>query len=147
VALGSAKWLNLLKYNQSPNNTVDCLAKLKKQGYQIVATSPHQDDYTPETLPIDKKFALLFGTELQGLTTDALNLADKFIRIPMVGFTESLNISVSAAILLHSLTRRLHNSEINWKLSEEEETDILISWASAMIKKPDLIIRNFMGNP
>ncbi len=147
VALGSAKWLNLLKYNQDQNNTIKCLSGLKEQGYQIVATTPHQDDFTPESFPLEKKIALLFGTELRGLTPDALKLADKFIRIPMVGFTESLNISVSAAILLHALTGRLHASKINWRLSEEEETNTLISWASAMIKKPDLIIRNFMSNP
>lgn len=147
VALGSAKWLNLIKYNQTENNTASCLTLLKKQGYQIVATTPHQDDFTPESFPLEKKFALLFGTELQGLTNEALLLADKFIRIPMVGFTESLNISVSAAILLYTLTGRLHTSEINWRLSEEEQTDTLISWAAAMIKKPDLLIRNFMGNP
>ncbi|NQV02677.1 MAG: RNA methyltransferase [Bacteroidia bacterium] len=147
VALGSAKWLNLVKYNQAKNNTISCLSRLKELGYQIVATTPHQDDFTPKSFPLEKKFVLLFGTELQGLTPEALNLADKFIRIPMVGFTESLNISVSAAILLHTLTGRLHMSEINWRLSDEEETDILISWATAMIKKPDLVIRNFMGNP
>ncbi|MBE0648201.1 MAG: RNA methyltransferase [Bacteroidales bacterium] len=147
VALGSAKWLNLIKYNQEPNNTLDCLGKLKTQGYQIVATTPHKDDFTPETFPLHQKFALLFGTELRGLTPEALKLADKFIRIPMVGFTESLNISVSAAILLHRLTSRLHQSKVNWRLPEEEVTDTLISWASAMIKKPDLIIQNFMGNP
>ncbi|MFH1296670.1 MAG: RNA methyltransferase [Bacteroidota bacterium] len=147
IALGSAKWLKLIKYNQKENNTTSCLTRLKEQGYQIVATTPHKDDFTPEEFPLEKKFALLFGTELQGLTSEALHLADNFIRIPMVGFTESLNISVSAAILIHALTGRLYSSEINWRLSEEEQTDILISWAAAMIKTPDLLIRNFMGNP
>ncbi|MBN1198886.1 MAG: RNA methyltransferase, partial [Bacteroidales bacterium] len=146
VAVGSAKWLTLQNYNQDQNNTPGCLTKLKNQGYQIVAATPHLDSETPESFPLDKKVALLFGTELRGLSPDALQRADQFIRIPMVGFTESLNISVSAAIILYTLTRRLRLSEIDWKLSDEEETDILISWASAMIKKPDLIIRNFMGN-
>jgi len=147
VTLGSAKWLNLVKYNKAKNNTVTCLQKLRDEGYQIVATTPHNDDHTPESFPLENKFILLFGTELRGLTPEALNMADKFIRIPMTGFTESLNISVSAAILLYTLTHRLHASEINWKLSEEEETDTLIDWTAAMIKKPDLIIQKFMGNP
>jgi tRNA (guanosine-2'-O-)-methyltransferase len=147
VALGSAKWLNLVKYNKQENNTLQCLTALKKQGYSIVATTPHQDDFTPETFPLGNKFALLFGTELKGLTPDALDLADRFIRIPMFGFTESLNISVSAAILLHSLTGRLHQSTIHWHLSEEEKINTMISWASSMIKKPDLIIQKFMTNP
>lgn len=146
VALGSAKWLNLMTYNRKENNTPGCLKRLKEQGYQIVATTPHQESETPEESPLGEKIALLFGTELLGLSEDALQLADRFIRIPMVGFTESLNISVSAAILLYTLTSRLRTSEIPWQLTVEEETDTLISWASAMIKKPDLIIRNFMGN-
>lgn len=147
VALGSAKWLNLIKHNQAENNTTSCLSGLKEQGYQIVATTPHQHDFTPDSFPIGKKFALLFGTELHGLTPEAVSQADQFIRIPMVGFTESLNISVSAAILLHSLTSRLHSSDVDWRLTDEEETDIFIAWAAAVIKKPDLLIRKFMDNP
>ncbi|TSA25789.1 MAG: TrmH family RNA methyltransferase [Bacteroidetes bacterium] len=146
VALGSAKWLNLMKYNETEFNTITCLTRLKDQGYQIVATTPHQDDFTPESFPLENKFALLFGTELLGLTTEALSMANRYIRVPMVGFTESLNISVSAAILLHTLTGRLRSSSINWGLSNEEETDTLIAWASSVVRKPEALIRNFMGN-
>jgi tRNA (guanosine-2'-O-)-methyltransferase len=144
VALGSSKWLTLYKYKGSGSNTADCLRKLKMDGYRIVATTPHKNDFTPDTLPFDGKFALLFGTELQGLTEEAINLADSFIRIPMYGFTESLNISVSAAILLHSLTSRLRKSDVSWGLEEKEKTGILIEWAACTIRKPDVIIRDFL---
>ena len=109
VALGASKWLNIEKYNLLENNTLSCLEKLKKSGYRIFATSPHEKDYTPETLPIETPAALVFGTELAGLSPEALSLADGYIKIPMVGFTESLNISVSAAVLIHTLSVRLRS--------------------------------------
>jgi tRNA (guanosine-2'-O-)-methyltransferase len=144
VALGSAKWLNLYKYSGRSSNTAECLQSLRKQGYCIVATSPHKDDFTPENLPLDDKTALVFGTELEGLSEDAMNMAGRFIRIPMYGFTESLNISVSAAIFLHSLSRRLRDSSVGWQLGEHEKTDILLQWTANTIRKSDLLIRDYL---
>jgi len=144
VALGSTKWLSLYKYHSAANNTLDCLRHLKDSGYRIVATTPHKKDYTPETLPIDNKTALVFGTEMGGLTPKVLEMADGFVKIPMYGFTESLNISVSAALLVRSITERLHNSEIPWQLTEEESLDIRISWAKSVVKKADLLENEFL---
>jgi len=144
VALGSAKWLNLIKYNKSQENTRVCLDQLKAAGYRIVATSPHKNDFTPDTLPLDQKTALVFGTELEGLSDVALEMADDFVKIPMYGFTESLNISVSAALFLHSLTERLRRSGIQWQLSEEENLDIRIAWTKNVLKKSSLIEKNFL---
>jgi tRNA (guanosine-2'-O-)-methyltransferase len=143
VALGSAKWLSLIKYNKEINNTSACLSLLKKQGYTIVATSPHKDDFTPESLPLDQKTALVFGTELEGLTDNAKKIADAYVRIPMYGFTESLNISVSAALLLFTLSERLRKSDFNWQLSEEEKTDTMLQWARNVVKRSDAIEREF----
>ncbi|MCX6283704.1 MAG: RNA methyltransferase [Bacteroidetes bacterium] len=144
VALGSAQWLTLYKYNQAASNTASCIRTLKEKGYRIIATSPHKNDFTPASLPLDSRFALIFGTELQGLSEEALALADQFIRIPMYGFTESLNISVSAAILLQSLTKRLRESEISWTLKEEEKNDVLLHWAACSVRKSDVVIRDFL---
>jgi len=144
VALGSAKWLTLYKYNKTASNTAACIRDLKEKGYRIVATSPHRNDFTPDTLPLGSKFALLFGTELQGLSEEATGLADQFIRIPMYGFTESFNISVSASILLHSLTKRLRESAAGWALDEDGKTDVLLHWAANSVRKPDVIIRDFL---
>ena len=144
VALGSAKWLTLYKYNRSQSNTASCISALKQKGYRIVATTPHKFDFTPDTLPLDTPFALIFGTEMQGLTQEAVELADQYIKIPMFGFTESLNISVSAAVLLHSLINRLRNSAITWSIPEDEKTLILLSWAAGTIRKSDVVIRDFL---
>jgi tRNA (guanosine-2'-O-)-methyltransferase len=144
VALGASKWLNLIKYNSPGNNTVACINSLKQQGYRVVATTPHKDGFIPETLPLHQKTALIFGTELAGLTPLAMEMADDFILIPMVGFTESLNISVSAAIFIQNLTNRLRSSEINWQLSDAEKDKTLLGWLRQSIKKSDSIIHNFL---
>jgi tRNA (guanosine-2'-O-)-methyltransferase len=143
VALGSSKWLSLYKYHASENNTVDCLQHLKDSGYRIIATTPHKKDHTPESLPLDEKIALVFGTEMEGLTPEAIVMADGFVKIPMYGFTESLNISVSAALLVRSITERLHNSEIPWQLSETESIEVRIAWAKSVVKKADLLEKEF----
>jgi tRNA (guanosine-2'-O-)-methyltransferase len=145
VALGSSKWLNLVQYNLAEDNTFACLQNLKKLGYRLVATTPHQDDYTPETLPLDQKTALIFGTELAGLSHIALEMADDFVKIPMVGFTESLNISVSVAIFIQSITSRLRASELPWQLPDKERQEILLSWLLNSIKKSDLILEEFFS--
>lgn len=144
VALGSSKWLSLYKYHSAENNTVDCLQQLKDSGYHIIATTLHKKDHTPEDLPLDQKIALVFGTEMEGLTHKAIEMADGFVKIPMVGFTESLNISVSAALLVRSITERLRNSEFPWRLSDEESLDIRISWAKSVVKKADLLEKEFL---
>ena len=141
VALGSAKWLSLYRYQGSSDNTRQCLLQLRKKGYRLVATTPHKDDHTPETLPLHEKTALLFGTELTGLTPEALEMADDFIRIPMVGFTESLNISVSVAILLQTLTSRLWSGTTQWQLTGNEAEEIMVQWLSQSVKGSEQLIR------
>jgi len=144
VAVGSSKWLSLYSYHAAIYNTVECLRQLKDSGYSIIATTPHKKDFTPESLPLDQKIALVFGTELEGLSPHAKAMADGFVKIPMYGFTESLNISVSAALLIRSLTERLHNSDISWQLSESEKLDIKIAWAKNVVKKADLLEKEFL---
>lgn len=144
VALGSDKWLNMRKFNESDNNTISAINTLKKEGYRIVATTPHKNDFNPDNFDIEKgKFVLFLGSELKGLSNEMLDNADEFIKIPMYGFTESFNISVSAAILIHTLTGKLRNSNLNWKLSENEKIDILLDWLRKSVKKVDLLENKF----
>jgi tRNA (guanosine-2'-O-)-methyltransferase len=143
VAMGSSKWLNLNKYNDSDENTINCFNELRKQGYKIVATTPHENDVLLDDLDLTEKIALVFGTEMQGLSDVAMENADAYVKIPMYGFTESFNISVSAALSLYHLTEKMRKSDINWKLSEEEKIDIHIKWAKGVIKKSNLIIDDF----
>jgi tRNA (guanosine-2'-O-)-methyltransferase len=147
VALGSHKWLTLYKYTREQNNTADTLAGLKKKGYRIVATSPHASGCTLEEFDLHRgKTALVFGTELEGLTAEAAAMADETLTIPMVGFTESLNISVTVAIILYHLTDRLRKSDINWKLSATENLQVKLQWLKNSISRSDTIEKSFLEN-
>jgi tRNA (guanosine-2'-O-)-methyltransferase len=147
IALGSWKWLTLNRYSGSADNTSACLTKLKSDGYRIIATTPHKRDTTPVNLDLNKgKIALLFGTELEGLSANALSLADEYLKIPMTGFTESLNISVSAALIVHQLTERLRSSSINWQMEENEITALLLQWMRNSIKMSESIEKKFITN-
>lgn len=144
VALGSPKWLNLHKYSGAENNTLNCINALKAKGYRIVATSPHKNDCVIEDLAVDKPLALIFGTELTGISDTVRREADAFVKIPMHGFTESFNISVSAALCLHTLVSKLHKSDINWHLTDSEKDELLLTWLRNTIHKSDLIERDFL---
>jgi tRNA (guanosine-2'-O-)-methyltransferase len=134
VVHGASKWITLHKYNEKKNNTLDCINQLKSAGYKVYGTTPHTDDCLIQDIPLDNKVALMFGTELTGLSDIAMKNVDDFVKIPMYGFTESLNISVSAAVSLYELSKRLKESEIDWHLSEQEKTEQLIVWAKKVIK-------------
>lgn len=136
VVMGSTKWLDIHRYNEMEFNTPTTFEQLKAKGYQIVATCPHQDDYSPETLPLDKPVALVFGTEKTGITDYVMEHADKFVKIPMYGFTESFNISVSAALLVYTLTQRLHAmTDVDWHLSEDEKEEVRLEWARRTLNR------------
>jgi len=134
VAKGSQKWLDIKKYNQSATNTQDCIDALRNEGYQIIATTPHNDSCMLHEFDITKKSAFVFGVEKEGVSEYTMNQADGFLKIPMVGFTESLNISVAAAIILQDITTKLRTSNINWKLSEIEKQVLYFEWVQKSIK-------------
>jgi tRNA (guanosine-2'-O-)-methyltransferase len=143
VALGSPKWLNLIKYNQAENNTLECIKALKSKGYRIIATTPHERDCNIEDLPVDGKLALVFGTELEGISNTIREMADEYVKIPMYGFTESFNISVSAAICLHTSVMKLHASNMDWRLTEEERNEVLLGWLRNSINRSALLEKEF----
>jgi tRNA (guanosine-2'-O-)-methyltransferase len=130
IAMGAQKWVDINAFESISG----CLDNLKSRGYQIIATTPHNNDCLLEDFDISKPSALFFGTERDGLSEEILKKSDGFIKIPMVGFTESLNISVSAAIIIQNLTERLRKSNIQWQLSEEEIILKRLQWAKNSIK-------------
>jgi tRNA (guanosine-2'-O-)-methyltransferase len=146
VALGSYKWLTMIRHNQEKENTRSAISMLKNAGYRIVATSPHKNGCTLEDFSLlPGKVALLFGTELKGLSPAAMELADEYVKIPMVGFTESLNISVTAAIFIHHLSAKLRNTpHLTWQLSESEKLKIKLDWLKKSIRKSEMIERAFL---
>lgn len=143
VALGSSKWVDIIRHRQGTDNTKACIDHLRKKGYRIVATTPHKDDRTPETLSIDEPIAICFGTELTGLSDTMIEEADAFVRIPMHGFTESYNISVSAAIILYTIMERLRTSNIDWRLNENELLHLKLEWARKVVQSAKEIEERF----
>ncbi len=144
IDMGSSKWLNLYRYNQKEHNTLDTFNKLREKGYRIVATTPHKNNFTPDTLPLKGRFALVFGTELTGLSDIAIEQADEFLRIPMYGFTESYNISVSAALTMFTLSERMRKSNIQWQLSDEERENILLEWSRKSVRSSENLEKEFL---
>jgi len=130
IALGAEKWVDIIRHDTVTN----CIDSLKEKGYQVIATTPHEQDSVLEDFDISKPSALFFGTEKEGLSEEVMQKADGFLKIPMVGFTESLNISVSAAIIIQDLTNRLRRSDIDWKLTEDEILEKRLDWARKSIR-------------
>jgi tRNA (guanosine-2'-O-)-methyltransferase len=129
VCKGASQWLDIYTYHEPKiNNTEKCFEILRKKGYRLAATSPVDTDLLIDELPLDQKVALVFGTEERGLSSYALNNADLRVKIPTYGFTQSLNISVSVAICLYEITKRLRKSNYAWQLTEEEIIDLQLEW-------------------
>ena len=146
IAKGSQKWLSFHNYKEDTNNTLECLNTLKSKGYQIIATSPQNNSSILHDFDISKKSAFVFGVEKTGVSDLVINNADGILKIPMVGFTESLNISVAAAIVLENLSYKLRNSTLDWALTNEEQKILYASWIEKTIKNVDEIKERFIEN-
>ena len=130
IAMGAQKWVDVNRFD----TISDCLESVKSKGYRIIATTPHENDCLLDDFDISQRSVLFFGTERNGLSKEILQAADGFLKIPMSGFTESLNISVSAAIIIQNIMSRLRKSDIDWHLSEEEILEKRLQWAKNSIK-------------
>jgi len=139
IAMGAQKWVDVFRYN----DTQSCIDALRAQGYQIVATTPHKDAYFLNDFDISKKSAFFFGTEKEGLSQQVLSQADTYLKIPMVGFTESLNISVAVAIVLQQLTDKLRRSQVAWQLTDEERLSTLINWTKKSIRNIKDVLKRY----
>lgn len=139
IAMGAQQWVDVHRYQR----TADCISALKQKGYRIIATTPHDESCMLADFKIEGKTAFLFGTEKEGLSGEALEQCDGFLKIPMYGFTESLNISVSAALTLHEATRQLRRTDLPWRLSEREKLEKRLNWTKKTIKSIDAILERY----
>ncbi|MCO4822305.1 MAG: RNA methyltransferase [Flavobacteriaceae bacterium] len=139
IAMGAQKWVDLNRFH----SVKEALKSLKQNGYQIVATTPHENDAMLHEFDVTKKSCFFFGRETEGLSQEVLDQADCFLKIPMVGFTESLNISVSAAIILQHVTNKLRQTEIDWQLTLAERQEKKLDWIKKTIKSYDEIVAHF----
>ena len=131
IVRGTDMWIDM--YNHA--STADALQHLKAEGYRIVATSPHYQSCTPETFDVTKgKFAIVMGTEKTGISQDVIDGADEFLKIPMCGMVESLNVSACAAIIVYMLSERMRHEVKDWQMIEAEQTATLYHWMIDSVK-------------
>ncbi len=141
IAMGAEQWVDVERYATSS----DCINTLKESGYEIVATTPHGAPSTLESFEINSKTAVFFGTEKEGLSEEVLQKADKCLKVPMQGFTESLNISVCAAIVIRELTSKLRESKFDWRLTDIEILEKRLDWTKKSIKDVEGIISRYQS--
>lgn len=138
IVRGTDKWVDITRHE----STTEAISSLKAAGYRIVATTPHRESCTPETFDVEKgKFCLVFGTEHAGVSDEIIEAADEYLRIPMCGMVESLNVSASAAILIYMLSQRMRLSpSIDWRLTEAEHQELLFRWVMSSVKDAERIL-------
>ncbi|MFN8700097.1 MAG: TrmH family RNA methyltransferase [Flavobacteriales bacterium] len=143
ISKGAYDWLTICRYNESAANSLACMHALKQEGYSIAATSLEDSAMAPEDIPLDRPLAIVMGTELTGVSETVRTHCDHFIKIPMRGFTESLNVSVASGVLMYTLMNRLRASGISWRLPEEAQLELKIQWARKAIAWSETLIELF----
>ena len=142
IVRGTDKWIDIIRHD----STEEAIASLKASGYRIVATTPHRESCTPETFDVGKgRFCLVFGTEHAGVSPQIISAADEFLRIPMCGMVESLNVSASAAILIYMLSQRMRLSDVAWRLSEAECSEVMFRWVMSSVRDARRILERRFG--
>lgn len=144
VVRGASKWVTMHKYEREPESIVKCYQDLRRKKYRIVGTSPNSEALSIQDLDITQKTAIVFGTEKRGMSDYAMQYADELVHIPMRGFTESLNISVCAALIMNVLSDKLRQSNILWSLDEKEKNELKYEWYKRIVKGSDVLINNYL---
>lgn len=143
VARGTDRWVDIERHA----STAEALRALKGAGYRIVATTPHRESCTPETFDVARgPFALVFGTEHAGISPEVFDAADEYLRIPMCGMVESLNVSASAAILIYMLSERMRTEVDTWQLGTPEREALLLRWMMTSVHDAEAILSKKFGN-
>jgi tRNA (guanosine-2'-O-)-methyltransferase len=147
IALGASKWLDIHKYSQAEGGVTQTIADLRSKGYRIVATTPHTDDILLDDFDVTRgRAAFFFGTEQNGLSEAVMKQADEFVRIPMYGFTESFNVSVSAALVMRHITSQMRREKVAWQLTADEQHNLIFDWLRRSIRQSDLILEKYSSN-
>ena len=143
IVRGTDKWVDITRHE----STEEAISTLKSAGYRLVATTPHRESCTPETFDVAKgPFCLVFGTEHAGVSDEIIEAADEYLRIPMCGMVESLNVSASAAILIYMLSQRMRlTPSIDWALEEDDAREMLFRWVMSSVKDSERILERQFG--
>ena len=147
VSMGAEKWVSITRHNNKKNNSIQAIKQLKAKGYQVIATTPHNTDFDLFDVDVSKqKVALIFGAEVRGCSEQTLALADKRMKIPMYGFTESFNLSVSVSLCLQHLTYKLRKVNFDWRMTNTEQHKVMLQWLRNSIKSSSQIEEQYLNN-
>jgi tRNA (guanosine-2'-O-)-methyltransferase len=140
VTKGADTWVEVEKL---PRN-MESFQKIKDKGYKIVAVSLENNAKMLPDYEITEPIALVFGTEMEGVSQEILDFADETLAIPMYGFTRSFNVSVAASICIYYLKQKLMKSDINYKLNEEKLLRKKILWTVNSIRSGQQIFDKYL---
>lgn len=144
VLKGAHKWTTVIRYRHGEDRTLDCFRGLRQKDYRIVVASPEPTGIPLSELDVSSRVALVFGNELHGLSRQAREYCDEQVKIPMYGFTESFNISVSAALCVYSLIEKIHTGVIDFHLTEPERDELRLMWYRKIIRRSEIIEREYL---
>jgi len=144
VALGASRWLSIFRYNsenETKNPVEACLESLRQKSYTLVATVVRPDALSVWDMPADRPVALLFGTELTGLSPEAISRADMAVYYPMEGFTDSFNVSVSAALFLQAILYKMKQQGTLRCLTLEEQNELVANWLRHNVRDAEALLK------
>jgi tRNA (guanosine-2'-O-)-methyltransferase len=102
ISTRADKWLEISVHPTA----AACLEPLKRGGYEILATHLGEGAVPYTDVDLARPVAIVFGSESEGISEEALAFADRIVRIPMLGMVQSLNLSVSVAVILYEALRQ-----------------------------------------
>lgn len=140
VTKGADTWVEVEKL---PRN-MESFQKIKDKGYKIVVVSLENNAKMLPEYEITEPIALVFGTEMEGVSQEILDFADETLAIPMYGFTRSFNVSVAASLCMYELKQKLIKSDMDYKLNEEKLLRMKIRWAVNSIKSGEQILDRYL---
>lgn len=140
VTKGADTWVEVEKL---PRN-MESFQNIKDRGYKIVVVSLENNAKMLPEYEITEPIALVFGTEMEGVSQEILDFADETLAIPMYGFTRSFNVSVAASICMYELKQKLIKSDIDYKLSEEKLLRMKILWAVNSMRSGQQIFEKYL---
>ncbi|AZB08583.1 TrmH family RNA methyltransferase [Chryseobacterium sp. G0162] len=140
VTKGADTWVEVEKL---PRNR-QSFQEIKDRGYKIVVVSLENNAKMLPEYEITEPIALVFGTEMEGVSQEILDFADETLAIPMYGFTRSFNVSVAASICMYELKQKLIKSGIDYKLDEEKLLRMKILWTVNSIRSGQQIFEKYL---
>ena len=145
VTKGSTKWVDLRRYSDNADvNTKNCIFDLKKDGFKVYATSLHEKSISLPLLDPPNKIAVIFGSEKLGVSREAIDLADGVLQVPMSGFSESMNISVSAGIIIYHLSQLMSKKYgAKYFTQGQEKEEIYIKFLLNSVRAKDKLVEIF----